>query len=208
MKARWIVAILGIGLFAGAACSQLPSPTEEVREAEHIAEVLRLSGGETVADVGAGDGEITIPLARRVGPTGHAYATEIDASLLTGMAERFASAGITHITPLLGDERDTGLAPGCCDAALLRKVYHHFVDPKAMSASLLAALKPGGRLAVIEYSEHLSSRVDGVPENRSGHGLAMALLIEELTAAGFEVVSTHPEWMGRSNQYCVVFRRP
>lgn len=189
----------------GLACAR---EAADQAEAARIATVLAVAPGQAVADVGAGDGEWSVDLARRVGPAGRVYATEIEEGLLEEIRDAAAEAGLGNVTAVLGDQQRTGLAAGCCDAILLRKVYHHLTDPAAMGRDLFAALRPGGRLAVVEYRSFLSSRVEGVPENRDGHGIAPELLALELAAAGFELEELFEEWPGDRSEYCALFRRP
>jgi predicted methyltransferase len=86
-------------------------------------------------------------------------------------------------------------------------VYHHLTKPAEIDMSLFRSVKPGGSLAVIgEEPRPGSSRVEGVPENRGGHGMPRKILIEELTPVGFQVVKVLDDWPNHS--YCVVFRRP
>lgn len=208
--ARLLAVALAVGLsllapLGGTACARKVAGASE---SARIARVLELAPGGVVADVGAGDGAWTVGLARRVGPGGRVYATEITEHLLEEIRQRAEEEGLTNVTALLGDQEGTGLPAGCCDAILLRKVYHHFTDPTAMNESLYAALQPGGRLAVIEYRDFLSSRVEGVPENRSGHGLDPEILTRELAAAGFELERVIEEWAGEANEYCALYRRP
>lgn len=204
-----LLAVLLLVLACSACSAGMASPAlEKQQEADRILEVMELQPGESVADVGAGDGDWAVPIARSIGPQGTLYATEVSQELLDEMEQRFATEDLDNVTFVLGDDQSTGLPAECCDAALLRKVYHHFTNPQAMAASLFAALRPNGRLVIVEYSDHSSNRLEGVPENRIGHSLAPELLIDELTAAGFEVVETLPSWMDNDNQYCVIFRRP
>src|SRR5688572_2176614 len=86
-----------------------------------LRQVLALKEGMTLADVGAGKGELTLALAREVGPSGRVFATEIDASRLARLRE---TAG-NNVTVVEGQSRETGLAPNCCEAIVLRRVYHH-----------------------------------------------------------------------------------
>jgi len=178
-------------------------------EAERIVEVLDLGPGMTAADVGAGDGDWALVLSAAVGETGTVYATEVDEDLV----ERLETLGLDNfrlnIQAVLGDERSSGLEPGCCDGILLRMVYHHFTDPPAMRANLLAALMPGGRLAVIDIVPQADwGALDGVPD-RGGHGIEIADLVAEMIGAGFEIDATHREWReGDEDRYCVVFRAP
>jgi ubiquinone/menaquinone biosynthesis C-methylase UbiE len=160
-----------------------------------------------IADVGAGDGDWTVRLAEEVGPAGHVWATEIDADDLEKIEGRASRAGLDNVTVILGTETDTGLSDGCCEAILLRMVYHHFTQPAPMRASLRRALRPGARLAVIDLRPRGDwGGVDGVPD-RGGHGIREEELVEEMTSDGFEVVARYDDWNGSGNRYCVVFRR-
>jgi len=176
-------------------------------EAARIDEALALRAGMHVADVGAGDGEWTEHLARTVGAGGRVYATEVDTDELEKIERRVKDAGLGNVTTVLGAADRTGLEGGCCDAILLRMVYHHFTDPPPMRASLRQALRPGARLAVIDIEPQRSWRhLPGVPE-RGGHGIPADALVAEMTADGFEVVARHEAWNGDAERYCVVFRR-
>lgn len=198
---------VALAVACGSATTTSPAP-ETVDEAERIAEVLSLGPGMRVADVGAGDGEWSVELARRVGESGRVYATEVDEDDLEEIRERVEEAALGNVTSLLGDDLDTGLPAACCDAILLRLVYHHFTDPPQMRASLRRALLPGGLIAVIDLDpqEHWRD-LPGVPD-RGGHGIRAEELVIDMTAAGFEVVSRFDDWdPDEPDHYCVVFRR-
>ena len=176
-------------------------------ETVHLVEALALREGMRVADVGSGDGQWAERLAKTVGAAGHVYATEIDAADVKDIEERASQAGLENVTALLGTETDTGLAEGCCDAILLRMVYHHFTVPAAMRASLRRALRPGARLAVIDLRPRQDwDDLPGVPD-RGGHGISEDDLVAEMMSDGFEVVTRYGEWADNGNRYCVVFRR-
>jgi ubiquinone/menaquinone biosynthesis C-methylase UbiE len=180
----------------------------ETVEGELILEALGLCEGMSAADVGAGDGELTSVLARKVGPTGRVYATEVERDKVEELKERAASDGLLNVTAVLGDQQSTGLASGCCEGILLRMVYHHFTDPPAMRRSLWRALRPGGRIVVIEVPPQAGWRhLEGVPE-RGGHGIPRDDLVAEMRRAGFEVLQRHDTWPGEDDSYAVVFRRP
>ena len=179
-------------------------------EAARIEEEMKLRPGMRVADVGAGDGEWTVELARRVGERGHVFATEVDEDDLEDVRQRVEEAGLGNVTEILGDAVDTGLSAGCCDAILLRLVYHHFTDPEPMRASLRRALRPGGVIVVIDITpqEHWPD-LPGV-EDRGGHGISPGELIADMTTDGFELVARHDDWgdpEGEDDHFCVVFRR-
>lgn len=192
-------AVLG-AVLAGAA--------DEGTEARRIVDSLGLGAGMVAADVGAGEGKFTAALARGVGPSGRVYATEVAQGKLDEVQARMTADGIDNVTTVLGDQQQTGLPAGCCDRILLRLVYHHFADPKAMRGSLWAALRPGGQIAVIDVPPKQGwPRVNGAPE-RGGHGIEPAELLAEMRGAGFEVVAHHEEWPAEDDSYCIVFRRP
>ena len=176
-------------------------------EMERLVEALALQDGMRVADVGAGDGEWTERLAGEVGSTGHVWATEIDVDDVEKIERRASRAGLANVTAVLGTDTDTGLPDGCCEAVLLRMVYHHFTQPASMRASLRRALRPGALLAVIDLQPRGSwGSLDGVPD-RGGHGIRDEELVAEMTSDGFEVVARYDDWNGSGNRYCVVFRR-
>ena len=176
-------------------------------ETDHVVDALALREGMQVADVGAGDGDWAERLAEKVGPAGHVYATEIEVEDVEVIASRAERGGFENVTAVLGTVTDAGLVDGCCDAILLRMVYHHFSDPAPMRASLRRALRPGARLAVIDLRPQQGwEDPSGVP-NRGGHGIKEDDLVAEMTSDGFEVVARYEEWAGSPNRYCVVFRR-
>jgi predicted methyltransferase len=188
-------------------CTACAAARAPVIEADHIAEVLALQPGMWVADVGAGNGEWTQDLAQRVGRDGRVYATEVDEDDVEEIREVADSAGLTNVTTLLGQTDDSGLPEDCCDAILLRLVYHHFTDPPEMRRSLFRALRPGGLIAVIDIEPQSHwPELAGVPD-RGGHGIPAQTLIEEMAAEGFELVERHEPWEGENDRYCVVFRR-
>jgi len=171
--------------------------SRNTREKDLIAETLGLDIGMVVADVGAGSGEWTLDLARRVGDQGHVFSTEVDQRQLRRIRDAVDDAGLENVTVIEGEESDTGLEEGCCDAVLLRNVYHHFSDPEGMTRSLLASLRPGGLIAIVEF-----------PRRSMGdeHGIGIEELTDQVTAAGFELVREVEDWPG--SDYCLLFRRP
>jgi predicted methyltransferase len=174
-------------------------------EANRLALHLHWQEGSVVADIGAGKGELTLIAAKRVGAAGHVYSTELDPKKLAVLEDLAAKE--KNITALQAGVAQTNLPPESCDSIFMRLVYHHLTKPAEVGASLFQSLKPGGLLAVIdEEPKPGSKRVEGVPENRGGHGVPQKILIEELTAAGFQVVKAVDEWP--DNNYCVVFRKP
>ena len=178
-------------------------------ESARLAAVLGLGEGGRVADVGAGKGQYALELARLVGPTGYVFATEIDHKLRHQIQSAAADAKLKQLSVIEGREDDTGLVRGCCDAIGMRRVYHHVSRPAEHNASLHQALRPRGRLAVVDFPSgwFLSTffRVQGVPANRGGHGVPPESVIEELEAAGFSLEQRIDKWDGGG--YCLVFQK-
>jgi tRNA A58 N-methylase Trm61 len=196
-------AVLAVALLVGLGLAAHSLDSEAARTIE----ALGLRPGLRVADVGTGNGEWAERIGREVGETGHIYATEVDRDKLQSVETRLKEAGLKNVTTILGTQEDTGLPPGCCDAILLRMVYHHFTDPPRMRTSLRNALRRGARLVVIDTEPQKNWRhLEGVPE-RGGHGINEEALVREMTADGFEVVARHDDWTGDGDRYCVVFRR-
>jgi len=180
---------------------------------DEIARLRILMGwgeGQTLADVGAGEGEIGIAAAAIVGDSGKVYLTELDSQKRKALEQTVKREALKNVVVVQAAERRTNLPDNCCDAIVLRRVYHHFTAPSDMDASLLRSLKPGGQMAVIDFPprESLTERqpVKGVPANRGGHGIPQNILLQEMLAAGFTVGQVVNDWPDDS--YCVIFRKP
>lgn len=177
------------------------------KEGEELAILLRWHPGDTVAEIGAGRGELTSIAAERVGPLGKVYTTELDSERLADLRE--LSAKQPNITAIKASESETNLPDLCCDSIYMRLVYHHFTKPSDMDSSLFRSLKHGGRLAIVDEEPGKGSTIpEGVPKNRLGHGIPEKTLISELKHAGFKVQTTYKNWPGggpHRMMYCVVF---
>jgi ubiquinone/menaquinone biosynthesis C-methylase UbiE len=186
---------------------QTAEQKRDADDAAKLVEVLNLGPGSTVADVGAGGGALEPAISRAIGAEGRLYATDISADRLADIRKVIASASLSNVTVVQGAAAETNLPAACCDAIFTRLVYHHFVDPPAMNASLLRSLKPGGRLAVLEFRP--TSGVTAPPGKRAegdSHGITPAAVIEELTAAGFADVR-EVAWPSTPT-FAVVAQRP
>ena len=181
------LALASFGLLKNAAHRAAGSPNPNARsEVSRLGEEMHWKPGMTIADVGAGDGSYSFAAEKIVGPSGHVYATEIDATKLAALRDEVAKQKLTNVTIVESAADDTKLPTGCCDAIFLRRVYHHITAPEAFDKNLLRTLKSGGRLAIIDFAPDNSlPPVEGVPANRGGHGIPQKIMIEELTAAGF-----------------------
>ena len=196
----FIVALLSCVLLLGALS------TEEVNR---LRDVMGWKPGQTIADVGAGEGLIGFAAANVVGETGKVYLTELDEAKRQALEKEVQRRQLTNTVVVQAAEKQTNLPDNCCDGIVLRHVYHHLTAPTEMDASLLRSLKPGGELAVIDFPPRkwlsLTDPVKGVPANRGGHGIPLKILVEELTKAGFQVVKVFNDWADDS--YCVLLRK-
>lgn len=182
------------------------------REVPQLVTLLELKPGMTVADVGAGFGAWTVAFAKWIGPSGRVYATDVGDKQLAYLRESATREGLANVTVLAGAERSTNLPAGCCDAILIRDAFHHLTQPNDILRSMAAALKPGGRLAVIDFPPRPNSEVPaGVPANRGGHGVPPQVVTGEVAAAGLTVVTANPQWSRDSQPsdlFLLLFRKP
>jgi SAM-dependent methyltransferase len=113
--------------------------------------IMEVPTGGTVADIGAGSGYFTERLSRLVGPGGRVYATDIQPGMIDLLKQRVDRARLTNVTIVLGTPTDPRLPPASIDLALMVDVYHELHDPQTVLAQIRAALKPSGRLVLVEY---------------------------------------------------------
>ena len=197
-----------LALVLAAACAGCESWTgfgfrADGGEMARLREVLALESGKVVADVGAGKGELTFALAKAVATTGHVYSTEIDPERLRRLREAVVAAKLDNVTVVEAHASNTGLPANCCDAIVLRRVYHHLTDPPGLNAGLLRALRPGGVLAIIDFPPPFFL-------GRGEFGVPAENVTAEVKASGFELVRLSDDWPGRGplGTYCALFRKP
>jgi predicted methyltransferase len=166
---------------------------DTAREARRVMDLLGVGPGMTVADVGAGSGYYTVRLSPRVGPSGRVIAQDIIPRYLEGLGARVRRAALGNVTLALGEPHDPRLAPASADLVLLVHMYHEVEQPYAFLYNLRPALRPGGRVAVVDLDR---------PTSR--HGTPVALLRCELAAAGYEAVGFHD--LGAGSGYLAVFQ--
>ena len=134
----------------GAPWLERPEREDEERPSV-LVESLRLRPGDVVADVGAGSGYLSWRMAEKVGSVGKVFATDIQPEMLTLLAENMKRRGLTNVVPILGSSTNSGLPAHSVDLLIMVDVYHEFDHPFEMMTSLVASLKPGGRIVFVEY---------------------------------------------------------
>jgi ubiquinone/menaquinone biosynthesis C-methylase UbiE len=132
--------------------SWLDRPEREAEEAPSLLiKALKLRPGMNVADIGAGTGALSFPMAKQVGPKGNVFAVEIQPELLEIIRDRAKKQGVTNVKTVLGNVTDPRLSANSMDLMLLVDVYHEFDHPREMVTNMIRGLKKGGRLVFVEY---------------------------------------------------------
>jgi ubiquinone/menaquinone biosynthesis C-methylase UbiE len=159
---------------------------EEAEKPEVVIRAMNLKDGDVVAEIGSGSGFFARRLARAVGPSGKVYANDIQPEMLEKLKELAAAEKVTNVVPVLGTETDPNLPAGQMDWILLVDVYHEFQKPEEMLAKLRQALKPNGRVALVEYRmEGESASHISVP-----HRMTAEQVLAEWQPAGFTLMET------------------
>jgi ubiquinone/menaquinone biosynthesis C-methylase UbiE len=203
IKMKWFLLALGCVATAilALALRTVASASDEIPK---LASLMDWKAGTVVADIGAGDGSYAFASVEHVGTTGKVFATEIDAEKLKALRAEVKKRDLQNFTVVESGDAETNLPASCCDAIFLRRVYHHLTKPAEFDASLLRSLKPGGKLAIIDFPPHPEyGKVKGVPKDREDHGIQQKILIDELTKAGFQLEKIVDDWP--TMDYCVLF---
>jgi ubiquinone/menaquinone biosynthesis C-methylase UbiE len=124
---------------------------EDEERPEAMLDALKIRPGDVVADVGAGVGYMSVRLAQRVGPTGKVLATDLQPQMLQMLRDNARAAGLKNIQPIRCTPADPKLPKGAVDLVLMVDVYHECSQPEATLLGLRQALKPGGRLVLVEF---------------------------------------------------------
>jgi SAM-dependent methyltransferase len=156
------------------------SERDSEEEPERALDALGTLSGMTVADVGAGSGYFTVRLASRVGRKGRVYANDLQPEMLKMLAVRLARERIPNVTLVQGAVDDPKLAPSSLDLILMVDVYHEFSEPQKMLRAMREALKPNGRLVLLEYRKE-----DPDVPIRFEHKMSVAEAKMELEAEAF-----------------------
>jgi len=174
---------------------------EEWQKPSQVLEALAVREGERVADIGAGSGYFTLPLARAVGPTGRVYACDIEQAYLEHIARRATLEGLEQVTCQLADADDPHLPAAGVDTIFMVDTYHYLQDRAQYIRTLRECLAPGGRIVIIDYIPR--ERDPGAFVPALEHQLSRETVDADMAAAGLKPAAVHdflPE------QYFVEYR--
>ena len=191
--------IAGVMGHAGAAWLERPEREAEEAPTRAVA-ALKLRPGQAVADIGAGSGYYTMLLGAAVGPGGRVYATDIQPEMLALIKKKIESRRVANVELVLGTPTESRLPDASVDLALMVDVYHELAQPQAFLRSLKRAIRPDGRLVLIEFRKESPE----VPI-REEHKMSVREARLELEAEGyrFEQVIDILPW-----QHILVFKPP
>lgn len=171
----------------------------EEEEPDKALDAIGIAPGQTVADLGAGVGYMTWRMAQRVGPQGTVYGQDIQPYMLEQLQKNMRERGITNVKTVLGGLTDPKLPAASLDLLLMVDVYHEFSEPQKMLRGIREALKPGGRLVLIEYRGE-----DPAVPIRPEHKMTVRQVRAELEPEGFKFEKSL-ETLPR--QHILIFRR-
>lgn len=163
----------------------LERPERETEEQPlRVIHAMELEQGDVVVDMGCGTGYYARKIAQVVGPEGKVIGVDIQPEMLEQMMALAMEEGIANIEPVLGEVDDPKLESGSADWIILVDVYHEFAEPEPMLEAMWNALKPGGKIALLEYREEGNSAAHIKPDHR----MSTRQVLKEWNHAGFELV--------------------
>jgi ubiquinone/menaquinone biosynthesis C-methylase UbiE len=192
---RWVLAIVfalaALGApFGFSACAAGPDDWEakwnKLQPADKVMDAVGIKPGMVVAEFGAGKGRYAVQVAARVGAEGNVYAEDIDAMALEYLKTRCARDTISNVETVLGTAADPRLPPASCDFVYCINTYHHIEDPVHLLGNIIPALKPGGRLVIIEHSPEKTQE-----DPHEGECTPADTVMAQAREAGYEFVERH-----------------
>ncbi len=172
---------------------EAPDRAEKL-QIERVMDLLGIGTGSRVADIGAASGWFTVRAARRVGESGKVYAIEINRDYLAHIRRRAIDEKLPNIVTILGRADDPLLPPKSIDAVLLLKTYHEIAQPIALMRKVHSALRPGGRVGIIDRNG-----------KGNDHGLDAGVVEKELRRAGFRLAGKYDFVKEEGVEYFLIF---
>ena len=162
---------------------------------DRVMDLLGITAGKNVADIGAGSGWFTVRAARRVGPTGAVLAEDINPVAIEYIGKRAVKDNLQNVRTVLGAPDDPRLPAGSVDAVLMLKVYHEIAHPVMAMKALRPALRSGAKVGIID-------------RNGSGadHGLNHDVVVKEMAEAGYKLVGNYDFTKADGQDYFLIFQ--
>lgn len=195
----WGVALawlLGAGTMAA---QEGEAARERWQRVPDVFAALGVAPGAHVADIGAGGGFFTSRLAAAVGASGRVFAVDVDAGVIRRLEQRAASEQWSNVEIVRSRPDDPTLPDSALDAALIVNVYHEFTAPAAMLRGLARALKPGGRLVIVDQVPPRGRLQDTRSQQERAHELGSWFAVQDLLLAGFQVVRLEDPFIVRDD---------
>jgi ubiquinone/menaquinone biosynthesis C-methylase UbiE len=175
-------------LFPPSDLGLLEAPDRDLwQRPDQIMDAMGIADASVVADIGAGSGWFTIRLARRVGPQGLVYAEDVQPEMINAITRRVLKEGLTNVRAVRGQNNDPRLPAGSLDAILVVDAYHEIEDRVTMLANLARALKPQGRIGVVDF------KLDGTgPGPSIEERVSPDVVVKDAAKAGLRLVHQEP----------------
>jgi SAM-dependent methyltransferase len=167
---------------------------DEKLQINRVMDILEITPGKSVADIGAGSGWFTMRAARRVTETGSVYAVDINPEATRYIDKRAQKEGLHNVKTVLNKSDDPQLPANTIDSVLLLKTYHEVDKPVALLQNLRASLRPGAKVGIIDRNG-----------NGENHGVARDIVIKEASEAGYALLSQYDFVKGDGMDYFLVF---
>jgi SAM-dependent methyltransferase len=161
---------------------------------DRVMDLLGVTTGKSVADIGAGSGWFTVLAARRVGPTGAVLAEDINPLAIEYIGKRVQKEGLENVRTVLGSPDDPQLPEGSVDAVLMLKVYHEVAHPVPMMTTLRKALRTGAKVGIIDRNG-----------NGTNHGVSKDVVEREMGEAGYRLAGTYDFTKADGEDYFLIF---
>ena len=168
---------------------------EKRLQIDRVMDLLGITTGKNVADLGAGSGWFTVRAARRVGPSGVVLAEDINPLAIEYIGKRVRKEDLPNVRTVLGSPEDPRLPPGSVDVVLMLKMYHEIAHPVPTMKVLERALRPGAEVGIIDRNG-----------NGSDHGVNREVVVKEMTSAGYKLVGKYDFTKADGEDYFLIFR--
>lgn len=161
---------------------------------DRVMDLLGITTGKNVADIGAGSGWFTVRAAKRVGPTGAVLAEDVNPAAVEYIGKRVIKEDLSNVRTVLGSADDPRLPTGSVDAVLLLKVYHEIAHPVVAMTALKPALRAGAKVGIIDKNG-----------NGANHGVNHGVVEKEMGEAGYRLVGTYDFTKADGEDYFLIF---